>query len=667
MTKELAVAGHDYFEAAFYSFADNKLVRASWELKTEARVSGITRGVDYQYTSVSISGAAPATRSAAIIFVGKKTDRTLLGVGRLTAIDNGAGTTPGTTITNDTRSITFTVAALECGIDSNPANSSFFTNYNVAPGGSVSPVNTLIDSFVMNNINNGGLNRQFPKYKLIQGGITGAEYTFRVASANFNDYRPGIILAGAPACEKKQPRYQLPGGGFQYYSLRLDEKTKATVVNNNTLGNAFSNPIQFAFDTNGEDGLPDTGDETTNGSVFALAFQVPVFPLSSTAAFNGVEPGTWYIRASYDSYWLDLDGNGSGGPGGSGGAVLLGMGDPALYSGYKLVLVTAPTKYQYGPYALNSTKWPTDYDFLITGLTVQLRTDPGDTLIRTVAYNELTFSIGGWGLDPTWTLPAPGGGPAQPDKIRDELYGIQFIKVEYIDPYSGDDHAVSFPIIVSGGIPTRDFSIDRDKTAWIKHPSDLTNNNWQGNFMFTSGTTGTYVIVFDHSIDLYPIVMQQNYGPYLLIILASNAGVKVGRAPNLLQGAFVDWDRKNSYYFGTWPFGSIEARVLSGTNGSTWQTSPIYEMVTATYPYAINAGGSQSAITWAAPYTTPPTATVPVATPPRDDGAANNPAPPAGDGAARNRFFAASGQTGRLYNVTAAGDIHVLNRVDWFR
>jgi len=647
---------------AFYSFADNKTVRASWELKTDARVSGLTRGVNYLHTNTAAAIAGTnGAGGAAIIFVGKKTDRTLLGVGRLTDTDDSSVSGSPTTITANTKSVTFTVAALECGIDSNAAKNSFFTNYKMAPAGTVNDANTERDSFQMIDINNiVGLNRQFPKFKLIQNGITLAAYSFRtVTPANFDDYKPGIIVADAAACEKKQPRYPLPGGGFQYYSVRLDERTKATVENNNTAGSAFVNPVQFKFDTNGEDELPDTEDDTVNGSVFALAFQVPVYPLSSTAAVNGVGPGTWYIRASYDSYWLDLDGNGSGGPGGSGGAVLLGMGDPALYSGYKLVLVTAPTKYQYGPNtgpAADPLKFPTGYQFLIDGLVVQLQTDPGGTVIRTVAYDELTFSIGGWVLDPGWTTPSPGGGPA--GLIRDELYGIQLIKVEYIDPYSGDDHSVSFPIIVSGGDPVRNFAIDPLKTMYINRPGDANTGSYTGAFnqdMFGSGTSGTYIIVLSHSVDFSTITLDAGRGPYLIIILAAAENIKLGRT-NLTSGAFLDWERRNSIYFGTWPFGSFQARELNSSNAGTWAATPTYQTVSATYPYTVNAGGSQGDVTWVPPAL--PSAPDPTQPP-------TNAALPTG-ATSGSRFFVASGQAGRIYNVTTAGEIHVLNR-DWLR
>jgi hypothetical protein len=673
LSKELAIAGHDYFEVVFhYKGASGDVIsRASWELMKDAHVSGVFgKGKDdlpsgdpgIDYSAVSMLSLSDGD-GAAILFVGKKTDKTLLALGRLSKVNGN----PGYLINSSTTSVTFEVSALESGvIDRNNSEfadkSCFFTNFTNL-GAPPQAASTAGTAFLIKE-------KQFPLFRLRENAVTRATYSFRTSSGGLTmeQYSYGIILAGPAAYEKKQPRYPVPGGGFQYYSLRLDKNTEITPFNynNTTVGQRFTNPLEFQFDTQ---------NGTVTGSVFALAFQVPVYPLSPYE-----NPGTWYIRASYDSYWLDLDDGASGiGENGAGGAVLIGTGDPASYSDYKIVLVRPPTKWKYGPTGPPSNI-PTGYEFLVTGMLVQMQHTDG-TPIRYIAYEELLYYIGGWELTAGWAqqppVPAPGDAPytttvpsrSPGSHLREELYGMQIIKVLYIDPYSGIEQDVRFPIMTNGGDPLREFTnIPPERTIYIRRNvygtlqgalNVFVQGGTSGGFTFPGGS-GTFLIVLGESINFDPIVQTEgNAGSMLVMMMAGVPGVTVGRE-SVNSEVFVDWARRNAYYFGLWPFNEpLQAHIFdddtsypsgTGVSGGWMGTPPndrLMQTVSTTYPYTINAGG---------PYTSP-TAVAPAGSDPADINVVWG-SPGWGTGPV---FFIRGGNGGRIYNVVVGDGVTVNN------
>jgi len=109
LTLEGARMSHDYFEAVFMSDAST-VARASWEIGQSAGISGVDRTKNSNYSSVT---PATASTCSSIIFVGKKTGSTLLGVGYLTHINNVLTDDPSApVIDNDTESVTFTVSPI---------------------------------------------------------------------------------------------------------------------------------------------------------------------------------------------------------------------------------------------------------------------------------------------------------------------------------------------------------------------------------------------------------------------------------------------------------------------------------------------------------------------------------------------------------------------------
>jgi hypothetical protein len=336
LSKDIAQMGHEFFEVVFIynNNGTTHTARVSWELGSPSGLAGVYRGANGG-TGADYSGmtATPAVNSgSAVIFVGKK-DKTLLGIGKLSMVDGVAGAL----ITSRTETVTFEVAALKAGVSAtndlpDKTNSSFWTD--TTGGLAVSAANTVVetDIFIHNPL------RVFPLFKLAPNAeaptrfVTHAQYTFGFESETTNPslatYWGAVIRAGKGMWEKRVPRYLITNGLYQYSSyLVQDKETTVTMTNNQTVGDVFvsnppnpltdGNPLTFTFDTT----------NTIDGSVFALAFSVPVYALSSTTGAGGDKAVMWYLRPGFDTFLFDLD-DGKNGPG---GAIFIGTGDVASY------------------------------------------------------------------------------------------------------------------------------------------------------------------------------------------------------------------------------------------------------------------------------------------------------------------------------------------------
>lgn len=306
MSKEIAVMWHEFFEVVFKyndGSTDGIVARASWEKGNPTGVSGLYRGNGIDY-SAAIS---PAPNSgSAVLFVGTKNDRTLLGVGRLIDVRDRNGNSTGTIINNNSVSVTFEVSALKAGVNYDKTLSSFITN---SGGNAVLPGNTtLVNNIIYVQ------NKYFPLFKLTSTVIN-ATYEFYIDGGSWSTFKNAIILAdnNGAKCGKRIPRYHIGNGQYQFGShLLVDENTIESITNNLSAGDIFENPVEFSFNT----------ANTEDGSVFALVFEIPVYPLSGVG-----NSGKWYIRPSHGSYLFDLD----DGIGGVGGAVFIGTGNVESY------------------------------------------------------------------------------------------------------------------------------------------------------------------------------------------------------------------------------------------------------------------------------------------------------------------------------------------------
>ena len=134
---EAARMGHDFFEVVFWNVSPGttpvtNIARTSWEIGQQAGISGLYRNGNastpgVNYTAVTQISTPNASTGSSIIFVGKKSSKTLLGVGYLTHINDkriSATADPpvsGSIVPGD-RSVTFTVAPLETWLGFSVAN-----------------------------------------------------------------------------------------------------------------------------------------------------------------------------------------------------------------------------------------------------------------------------------------------------------------------------------------------------------------------------------------------------------------------------------------------------------------------------------------------------------------------------------------------------------------
>ena len=330
LSRDTAVAFHEFFEAVFYS-SNGTVVRAAWDLGETPELRGVHRTASPGINYGNVSRNPPAGAGSALLFVGTKDDKTLLALGRLIEVDNGTGMTNSAVITNDTVAVTFEVAPITAGVRAavtgTPPSSfrtgnnltddwdAMQTTTNIIPGIYIHYNYTIpIPLFRISNTSTAD------RYGLYNFTVDAAGAVAPAGDQSFDRYKTGIILKGTSNVEKRNPRYFVADGQYNYSSMFVqDTITTVTLQGNNTAGNAFENPVRFRFS-----GMPN------DGSVFALTFEIFVHNLTTNPSVsNGPDAEKWRISPGIGSRWLDLD----DGAGGQGGAILLGSGNVAAWLG----------------------------------------------------------------------------------------------------------------------------------------------------------------------------------------------------------------------------------------------------------------------------------------------------------------------------------------------
>ena len=585
-----AQIGYDFFEVAFMS--GSTVVRSVWETGHAAGISGVVREVDY---ASAIPGGAGS--ASAILFVGKRSDKTLLGVGRVRGTDDGGYGV--TTITANTKAVTFEVAAIDAGVRykrSDPSapdtpsapRSSFLT-----AAGSSSPLDPLTNINETNTeTRRVRIGRQyFPAFwfAAVDRNVY-AEYRFKVYDPpndgfnTMNDiFRTGIRQAGpatfatlststplpAPpsAVYNLNPRYPLGGGDWEdtlWPPMKKDNSTGVTFRNNLAANNnnPFENPVQFTFATlSGE-----------NGNVFAFSFQIPVYPLTSAG-----NPGTWYLRPGYDSYKYDLD----NGEGGTGGAILIGTG--TLANSEPKLWIRPPDKEMY-------PGSPQSYLFHWYGIQAELRigNDEEYSILKPIIsippqplYGDYDSNLHFYVQRLTPTLekgPEIGrdenlqpyflSGPNTPNpEYVTDTFMLNII-VEYND--SGVIYEDIFPLFwydPNSGMPSAD-NIPQSNRFVIGAHNEAVD-------ILNSLAPGNYIFVFFDSYDMPQVVLST--GNYYIIMIAAAPGVVVGSKEDD-NSVFQIADSPNSTFFlGKWPFND---------------TLSVNGLAITSYPLTINAPGT---------------------------------------------------------------------------
>jgi len=612
LSRPLALMGCDYFEVNFMDSANN-LTRAEWMAGKIAGISDLPAG-NYG----NIAGA-----NSSILFAGKS-DRTLMAVGRLTAVDGAPGITA---ITDSSKTVTFTLDAIVAYVSSDPNDSSFITAAkDTAPASpldkymDVSPTNTVVsDESIFYTVPS----KTFPCFKLERLQTVRADYTFRLnsspAGGAFDDYGifvspPAYAAPGLPVTdnfvERKAPRYYSDGGIYHESILLLDENTDVKLLNNNPLPTdppyRFQSTVEFTFDTT----------NTINGSMFAFTFFVPVYALKEYDKFGN--KSRWYVRSSYGPNLYDLD----DGTVGMGGGVLIKTGhiqDPLPQEGYKIKVVQKPIKWQY------FNTFGADRRFDITGLQVDLTSlDESITYRANIPYDELWFIIGDKSeINAMWTSPSIPAPTGTPYSFSNMFFGIIEVTVKY-QASSGLIMETSFYVLVSGmGYDLSRFnkvvhiySAPPANPVWNADNSlglpNLTGITGAGNIleqMFSSTPAGTSVLVvlhesFNISMDCNsnPTFNTSNPSPTLFFFVAASPDIVMGRnlrspasgnttdypvqGRNITQNiaAPAGMNGLIAYYFGEWPFRDPPSASYGGTNFTG--------VPATTYPFKINTRGT---------------------------------------------------------------------------
>jgi hypothetical protein len=333
LSKVNAQTGHDFFEVIFYyenGATDDVIAGAAWEKGKNANVSGVMRTIGgVNYSHVSIGPALPAGEGAAVLFAGKKSDKTLLAVGEICEVDGvPIASIPGgfARITTTTKSVSFELNALSAGAKVTAAGSSFLTGATVNPA-AVSVTNTKVK-------NAGFAGRTFPLFILDKGVTVNAKYTIDVHSSvhPIGYYLPGIICKGdnptsevpnVPYAKNIYPRYTDENNNeVRSTVIKWNSLCSVNLTNNKTANQPFNNEVGFTINT-----VNDTGADGKH-VVFAIEFGIPVYALYVPTEDKEYKDREWVIRPGYDQYNQELD----DGKGGKGGAILIGIGSPDDFS-----------------------------------------------------------------------------------------------------------------------------------------------------------------------------------------------------------------------------------------------------------------------------------------------------------------------------------------------
>jgi len=158
LTGTLALAGTDYYEVAFN--AGTTVYRTSFEAGKTGRIT--------------IPPGTYANEEDAILFAGDKTDRTLLGVGKLTSPAGGV-------ILSTTTSVTFEVYPLTNSITNNPATTTF--SIDSSPSTATATINNIT----------------YPLFKVPKSDSVEASYTVKCTQSAgtppYNNYK-GVKING---------------------------------------------------------------------------------------------------------------------------------------------------------------------------------------------------------------------------------------------------------------------------------------------------------------------------------------------------------------------------------------------------------------------------------------------------------------------------------------
>jgi len=325
MTPDTARRGFDYFEVFFYY--NGVIRRSAWELGKKASVMDVhrtTSGIDYSMTSVasaagsnngvssgggsSVGMVTGGSAGSAVLFAGRKTDKTLLAVGKLVSVDADEPVENpqdrSTYINNGTVFVTFELSALtgNTSADMETKKSSFLFDY--TGGNNPAAENTKVINALIGE-------KYFPLY-VLPGGKSkiNARYYFGI-DGDWSDFEGCIFLMDKGKVDKRQARYPAGSGKYWYAKYTEDQTTVVKMTNNQSSweppsnasdGNPaeLQNPLTFEIDTS-----KTVNAVKKDNGIFTFSFEIPVYAISPLIPKN--ESDCWYIRPAYMSYYYNID------------------------------------------------------------------------------------------------------------------------------------------------------------------------------------------------------------------------------------------------------------------------------------------------------------------------------------------------------------------------
>jgi len=504
----------------------NIVARAAWELGESAVVSGLYRTDDgvvyYDITNplgVGTSGIPASGEGLAVLFAGKKFDKTLLAVGVLNSID-GVPIATNNRISTTTNKVSFNLNVIRSGIGGGAATNRFQT----------APAQTSITTLRIGD-------RDFPFF-LVERASGGAArtitatYTFSFNSAapdgtvpNFNFYSRAIRVAGAATAENVMPKYTQPPNLRPPFEKNANDSRfsyDGSIVigaNVTATGTPFTGVVNFSFST----GLRDD-------TIFAIIFRVPVYAVVD----GGVD---WYFRPDYNEYFRELDGNDAG----KGGAVLIGV-DIVGNMNKGLVVDYSGAKNYIGVH-------PDDYHFTLDGVLIFfVNGDDRQNLLGTITndwwtyYPTLKFYWdGGRGDNVADTLLGTNTTPAPGFTFDDDDRRI-VIRVEYYDGNDTYDARMEVEVYRSMGY----IDIPMDNRFIIVKQNDFTE------FTNRLAADQTYLLALAESVNI-PTQSFNELGNLRLFIVGIRPNLEFGRDNGTAQISSAN-GTNCTVYLGKWPF-----------------------------------------------------------------------------------------------------------------
>jgi len=325
VNRDLAMMAYDYFEVVFTGATPpgtTNTARAIWELGERAGIYGVPTGTSGTGINYAFNTTTPANTLASM-FVGKKSDKTLLGIGYVTGATPPTST-PGATgtvmIDDKTRTVTFSIAAIKTGLIPETGG------YQGIPNTDNSFVCAGATTVARASVNGSPL--QYPKYVLpdATNATIAATYTFRyVSTAAGNVFVLVKVIGGAantpdaPAALKRVPRF-MNGGRYMEPKDGWTAVTKVSITDTFGAYSAFTGVINLNFATiQGGTGI------------FSFYLDIPVVNLTNvdgeftpagSAAVTAVKAEKWHIRTGVGSELYSLDDGVA-----NGGCVFMQVGD----------------------------------------------------------------------------------------------------------------------------------------------------------------------------------------------------------------------------------------------------------------------------------------------------------------------------------------------------